>query len=207
MRRLAILGAGGHGKVVADCAELSGWDEIVFFDDNCPTKNSNAHWRTVGNSSDLLKQVKIFDGVFVAIGNNVTRCYEFYRLSEAGANIPIIIHPAATVSRYVSIGAGSVVVAGAVVNIDSKIGIGSIINTGATVGHDCFLGDFVHVCPGTNLAGEVVVSDRSWVGAGSVVRQRIKVGADVTIGAGAVVVSNIPDCCIVTGVPARPWPQ
>ena len=113
MKRLAILGAGGHGKIVAECAELSGWKTIVFFDDTSPQKTKNGHWPVVGNSSDLLEQAKDFDGVLVAIGNNTARQNELSKLSKAGANIPVVIHPSATVSRYASIGAGSVIVAGA----------------------------------------------------------------------------------------------
>ena len=203
MKRLAILGAGGHGKIVAECAELSGWKTIVFFDDTSPQKTKNGHWPVVGNSSDLLEQAKDFDGVLVAIGNNTARQNELSKLSKAGANIPVVIHPSATVSRYASIGAGSVIVAGAIINTDCKIGNGAIINTSATIDHDCLLGDFVHVCPGTNLAGGVTVGDRSWVGIGSAVRQMIKIGSDVMVGAGSVVVSDISDACVVTGVPAR----
>jgi sugar O-acyltransferase (sialic acid O-acetyltransferase NeuD family) len=203
MKRLAILGAGGHGKIVAECAELSGWKNIVFFDDTSPRKTTNGYWPVVGNSSDLLEQVKDFDGVLVAIGNNTVRQNELSKLFKAGAKIPVVIHPSAVVSRYASIDAGSVVVGGVVINTDCKIGKGAIINTSATIDHDCLLGDFVHVCPGTNLAGGVTVGDRSWVGIGSAVRQMINIGSDVMVGAGSVVVSDVSDCSVVIGVPAR----
>ena len=89
-------------------------------------------------------------------------------------------------------------------NVDSRIGIGAIINTDATVDHDCVLGSAVHVSPGAHLAGGVCVGDRSWVGIGSAVRQLARIGSDVMVGAGAAVVADIPDGCVVTGVPARP---
>jgi len=202
MKRLAILGAGGHGKVVADCADLNEWD-VVFFDDSWPSKKNNAHWPVVGNTSDLLERAKEFDGVLVAIGNNAARCGELDKLASAGANIPVLIHPSATISRHTSIGLGTIILAGTVINVDCNIGKGVIINTGSTVDHDCILGDFVHICPGTNLAGGVVVGNYSWVGIGSAVRQMIDIGSEVMVGAGAVVVSNISNSCVVTGVPAR----
>src|SRR5690606_24447728 len=203
MKRLAILGASGHGKVVADCAELSGWESVSFFDDAWPEKQSNGAWPVVGDTAALLACVTDFDGVLVAIGNNSVRAAKLRALSEQGAVLPVLVHPAAVVSRYAVIGSGSVLFAGAVVNVDCRIGIGAIINTGATVDHDCVLGDAVHVSPGAHLAGGVCIGDRSWVGIGSAVRQLARIGSDVMVGAGAAVVAGIPDGCVVTGVPAR----
>src|SRR5690554_798743 len=157
MKRLAILGASGHGKVVADCAELCGWESVSFFDDAWPGKQRNGRWPVVGDTQALLACVKDFGGVLVAIGNNQVRESKLGTLSDSGASIPVLIHPAAVVSCYAELGAGSVVFAGAVVNIDSRIGIGAIINTGATVDHDCMIGNGVHVSPGAHLAGGVCV--------------------------------------------------
>ena len=203
MRTLAILGASGHGKVVADCAELCGWQTISFFDDAWPSKHANGYWPIEGNSADLLRRVSEFDGVLVAIGNNAIREVKLLELQAAGALIPVLVHPAASVSRYSSIGNGSVVVAGAVINVDCRVGIGAIINTGSTVDHDCLLGDAVHVSPGAHLAGGVSVGDQSWVGIGSSVRQLVRIGSGVMVGAGAAVVADVLDGCTVAGVPAR----
>lgn len=203
MKRLAIMGASGHGKVVADCAELCGWGEVSFFDDCWPDKQINGAWPVVGDTSSLLARLNEFDGVIVAIGNNQVRETKLRVLSAQGAILPTLIHPSAVVSRYAVIGAGSVLFAGAVVNVDCRIGLGAIINTGATVDHDCALGNAVHVSPGAHLAGGVSVGDRSWVGIGSSVRQLVRIGCDVMVGAGSAVVSDVPDACVVTGVPAR----
>jgi len=203
LKALAILGASGHGKVVADCAELCGWQSISFFDDAWPDKQANGHWPIEGTSVDLLRRVCEFDGVLVAIGNNSVRQVKLQELHSAGALIPVLVHPSASVSRYSFIGHGSVVVAGAVVNVDCQIGIGAIINTGSTVDHDCLLGDAVHVSPGAHLAGGVSVGDKSWVGIGSSVRQLVRIGCGVMVGAGAAVVSDVPDGSTVAGVPAR----
>lgn len=203
MRRLAILGASGHGKVVADCARLCGWGEVCFFDDAWPDKRINGHWSIVGDTAVLLACVAEFDGVLVAIGHNAARKAKLHAVLEAGAIVPVLAHPSAIISQYASIGAGSVLFAGAVVNVDCKIGVGTIINTGATVDHDCTLGEAVHISPGAHLAGGVVVGDRSWVGVGAVVRQLIRIGSDVVVGAGAAVVADISDGCTVAGVPAK----
>lgn len=203
MKRLAILGASGHGKVVADCAETCGWESVRFFDDAWPDKTRNGAWPVIGHTEALLERLDEFDGVLVAIGNNRIRQTRQQLLTERGARLPVLIHPSARVSRYAMLGAGSVVFANAVVNADCQIGSAAILNTAASVDHDCLLGDAVHVSPGAHLAGGVRVGDRSWLGIGSSVIQLVHIGADVTVGAGAAVVSNIPDHFIVTGVPAR----
>ncbi|KTD24346.1 acetyltransferase [Legionella lansingensis] len=203
MKSLAILGAGGHGKVIADAALCSGWEEIVFFDDKWPALNCVGIWDVIGDSQSFSAKASCFDGVIVGIGDNAIRLNKMTHLLRDDIPLATIIHPTATVSRFTTLGQGSLVCAGAVINPDSRIGIGSIINTGATVDHDCCLGDVVHISPGANLASGVQVGDLSWVGIGSSVRQMITIGARVIVGAGAVVIKDIPDDCTVIGVPAE----
>lgn len=203
MRRLAILGASGHGKVVADTAECCGWQAVEFFDDAWPQRQANGHWCVVGDGAALLARLAEFDGVLVAIGNNSIRHAKLQELQAAGARLATLIHPSAIVSRYAAIAAGSVVFAGAVVNADVRVGHGAILNTGCSVDHDCVLDDAVHVSPGARLAGGVMVGAQSWIGIGSCVRQLIHIGRNVMIAAGAAVVSEIPDNVTVAGVPAR----
>lgn len=203
MRKLAILGASGHGKVVADAAECFGWQSIEFFDDAWPDLQDNGVWPVVGNTTALMGRLADFDGVLVAIGNNRVRHVKLVELRTAGARLATLIHPDASVSRYAVIGEGSVVFAGAVVNADASVGLGGILNTGCSVDHDCLLGEAVHISPGARLAGGVQLGDLSWVGIGASVRQMIRIGTCVVVGAGAAVVSDIPDNSIVAGVPAK----
>lgn len=203
MKRLALLGASGHGKVVADTALFLGWDEVVFFDDAWPHLTVNGHWPVVGDSKALLARLSEFEGVLVAIGHCVTRWQKHQQLQAAGARLVTIVHPRAWVSPRASVGAGSVLMAGAVVNVDAAMGEACIINTGATVDHDCQLGAAVHVSPGAHLSGNVLVGACSWVGVGAVVRQGVRIGDNVMVGAGAVVVKPVADGQTVIGVPAR----
>ena len=203
MNRLAILGASGHGKVVADTAECCGWEVIDFFDDAWPQLNSIGVWQVVGDTALLKSRMQIYDGVLVAIGNNRIRYRKLLELEEAGGRLCSLVHPAATVSRYAELKSGSVVFAGAVVNAEALIGRGAIINTGSSVDHDCVLGECVHVSPGARLAGGVKVGDLSWVGIGASVRQFVQIGTQVTVGAGAVVTADIADFLTVVGVPAK----
>jgi sugar O-acyltransferase (sialic acid O-acetyltransferase NeuD family) len=203
MNRLAILGASGHGKVVADAAALCGWGHIDFFDDAWPERTVCGVWSIVGSSAQLLAAVGTYEGVVVAIGNNAIRRVKQQQLVQAGAVMATIVHPAAVVSKHAYVGAGSVVFATAVINPFCEIGDGAILNTGCSVDHDCSLGAFVHVSPGARLAGQVQVGDESWVGIGACVRQLTSIGAHVTVGAGAAVVSAVADDLTVVGVPAR----
>ena len=203
MKKLAILGASGHGKVVADCAHSCGWDEVVFFDDAWPELSTNGHWPVAGDTARLMATLDDFDGVIVAIGNSHIRHTKLEALEQARATVVSLVHPAAFVSSHAVIGAGTVVFAGAVVNVDARLGRGVIINTGATVDHDCVLGDAVHISPGANIAGGVRVGHRSWVGIGAAVKQLVSIGDDAVVGAGAAVVRDVGDGVTVVGVPAR----
>ncbi|MDH5394510.1 MAG: acetyltransferase [Gammaproteobacteria bacterium] len=203
MKRLAILGASGHGKVVAECAQAAGWNEIVFYDDAWPECKLNGIWNVVGNTDTLFNEISDYDGVIVGIGNNIARLEKQNELSNKGALLVSVIHPSAVISQSVSMGLGSVVMPMAVINIDSELGRCCIINTAATIDHDCRLGDGVHVSPGANIAGGVVVGNCSWIGIGASVRQLVTIGDSAVIGAGATVVTDIDAHRTVVGIPAK----
>jgi sugar O-acyltransferase (sialic acid O-acetyltransferase NeuD family) len=203
MKKLAILGASGHGKVVAEIAELSGW-QVYFFDDAYPQKKEiEGVWTVQGNGVDLYQNITSYPNCVVAIGDNVIRLQKLRELESLGANFPCLFHPKAIVSQYAKIDDGTVIMANAVINPFADVGRGCIINTAATVDHDCKVSDGVHISPGANLAGEVSVGSYSWIGIGATVKQCIQIGANVIVGAGAAVVSDIPSEVTAVGVPAK----
>lgn len=206
MKRLAILGSGGHARVVAAAAEAFGWPEFSLFSDAWPDITQGP-WPVTGTGIDLEASLSEFDGVIVAIGSNSVRLEKHRRLLMRGAPLVSIIHPAATVSRYARLGIGSVVVAGAVINPGVETGEAVIINTAATVDHDCRLGDGVHIAPGAHLAGGVQIGEEAWVGIGASVKELVSIGARSKVGAGAAVVASVADDTTVIGVPARPLPK
>ncbi|MEZ9198474.1 acetyltransferase [Shewanella sp. 10N.286.54.B9] len=204
MASIAILGASGHGKVLAEIAELNGYSEVVFFDDNWPTKSQLAHWPIVGNSQHLIERLADFSACIVAIGNNKIRVTKLELLLAESAPLVSLIHPSAIISSYSTIGQGTAIMANAVVNIASEIGQGCIINTASSIDHDCVIADGVHVSPGAHLAGNIVVGEQSWIGIGSSIKQGVVIGCNVIVGAGAAVVSNISSDSTVVGIPAKP---
>jgi sugar O-acyltransferase (sialic acid O-acetyltransferase NeuD family) len=201
-RCLAIIGASGHGKVIAEIAELLGY-EVCFFDDAYPVKNNVEHWPIKGTRANLLANNESYFGAFVAIGHAATREQINNELQSHNIHTPSLVHPTAIVSQYAKISHACVIMPGAVVNAFSQIGAGSIINSNAVVEHDCKLGDCVHICPNAAVAGATTIGDRTWVGIGASVRQLINIGADVLIGAGSVVVNDTPENVTVVGIPAK----
>ena len=203
MSRLLIVGAGGHGAVVAEAAAESGdWEKIEFLDDN-PVSAQVLDYPVIGAVADLTAQLDDSTSVLIALGHNIRRLELLDRVAGAGGGLATVIHPSAQISPSVSMGAGSAVFAGAIVNARAKIGLGAILNTGATVDHDCVIGDAVHISPGANIAGEVTVGDCSWIGIGASIREGISIGRNCIVGAGAAVVSDVADGTKVGGVPAR----
>ena len=195
MNRLIIIGASGHGKVVADIAMLNGYKDIVFLDDNVNIKNCSV-WSVIGKSNEAPE-----GDIFVAVGNSDIRrrLMEFYKDKVK----PVLIHPKAVVANDVMIGEGSVVMAGAIINPGAKVGKGVIINTSSSIDHDCSVGDYCHISVDAHLCGTVIVEDNVWVGAGATVINNINICSNCTIGAGAVVVKNIDKRGVYVGVPAK----
>lgn len=202
MRKLAILGSGGHGKVCANIAEMLGYN-VSFFDDAYPSNNICGEWLVEGNKNDLKTRINDFECAFVAIGNNKIRFALQKELETTGLFITNLISPTASVDKRVVLGNGILVAGNAFINIGSIIGDGCIVNTNATIEHDCKLGGFTHISPGVSLAGEVSVGENSWVGIGSSIIQQITIGSNVTVGAGSVVIKDIHNNATVVGCPAR----
>ena len=204
MKSLLIIGAGGHGKVVAETAmSTEKWDKYAFIDEIYPKLKSVLDIPVISNSFETEEIKRSYSDVIVAIGNNKKRLQLSVQLINQGFNLVNVLHPSAIISDSAKIAQGTVIFAQSVVQANVEIGMATIINTSVTVDHDCSLGSAVHLSPGAHLGGNVVVGDESWLGLGSSVINDISIGAHVIIGAGAVVVSDIEDKVKAIGVPAK----
>lgn len=201
MRKLTIIGASGHGKVVADIARLNGYDGISFLDDNIDVKKCGKY--DVIGTTELIEQI---DGDFiVGIGNASVRKDMMERLCESNKKIVSLIHPNSVIAEDVVIGNGTVVMAGAVINPGTKIGDGAIINTCSSVDHDCVIGDYVHIAVGAHVCGTVSVGDFTWIGAGATIINNLIICNECMIGAGAVVIDDLKEKGTYIGVPVRKY--
>lgn len=204
---ICIFGASGHAKVVIDVIEREGRYRVAaLYDDNLALHGQVFFgYPILGGRDTLLAhyQQGMMTAVIVAIGNNEIRAKVAEWLKRQDVPRVSSVHPSAQIARGVKIGAGSVLMAGAIVNADAVIGDEVIINTGATVDHDNVIADAVHVAPGSHLCGHVSVGYGSFIGAGSVLIPSVHIGTNVVVGAGSTVLNNIADDQRVAGSPCR----
>ena len=199
MTALVVLGAGGHAKVVAEVATLVGHEVQAFVDEGGQRVGTVIHGIPVVGSLTDVPDLPVALG----IGDNAARLGHHRSLVAAGRTVVSLVHPSAVVSPTATLGAGTVVVAGVVINCDAQIGAAVLLNTGSSTGHDCQVGDGSHLGPGSRLAGGVVVGVGVFVGVGAVVVPLRSIGDWAVCGAGSVVVHDIEPGRIVKGVPAR----
>ena len=206
-QNLFIYGASGHAKVVIDIVERQpGLRITTVIDDNAALHGQAFFGYGISGGRETLLQMvrqRRVDGGIVAIGNNGVRASVAAWLTQSVIKRIAAIHPRAQIGRETLIGAGSVVMAGVVINSSTTIGEDVIVNTGATVDQDCVIGDAAHIAPGCHLCGNVTVGKGSLIGAGCTVIPGIKIGAGVLIGAGSTVLRDVPDGARVAGSPCR----
>ncbi len=196
--RLIIVGAGGHGKVIADNALKNGYTDINFVDDHAC--GSCMGFPIIGTAADIPGFDNGKTDFIIGIGDNETR----KRIADCcDVNWVSLVHPSAQIGAEVSLGRGTVVMAGAVINACAAVGEHCIINTGAIVEHDNVIGDYVHLSPGVKLSGSVTVGERAWIGTGACVINNIAICGRCTIGAGAVVIRNVTEQGTYVGIVSR----
>lgn len=198
-KKVMIIGASGHGKVIADIIHQSG-DKVMGFLDDDPTKKEIHQIPVLGKIEDIQKYKNNFCFI-IGIGDNQIR--KEIAESNPALNYYTAIHPTAVIGEGVRIGNGTAVMAGVVINVDADIGEHCIINTAAVIEHDCIIGDYTHVSPQACLCGNVHVGEECHIGAGVTVINNLSICLKCTIGIGAVVVSNIEKQGIYIGNPAK----
>jgi UDP-N-acetylbacillosamine N-acetyltransferase len=194
-KKIFILGAGGHGKVVGEIAFLNGFTDIIFLDDNY-TNINNYPFSIKGSIKEFDNIYNQKDAWFVGIGDNHIRKNLIEKFDHFSKNLINLIHPSAVKSNFSNYDNGICIMANAVINPGCKIKRGSIINTSASIDHDCEIGSFVHIAPNVALSGNVTVGECSFVGTGSSIHPGISIGNNVKIGVGSKIFKNISDNAI-----------
>ncbi|WP_078553416.1 acetyltransferase [Bacillus alkalicellulosilyticus] len=203
--QIAIIGNGGHGKVIRDIINsYDNYQIIGYFDDKYEDLLITDEMY-YGPIRFVEKLVDYFDDIsfVIAVGNNRIRQLIVDSLSLRNDQYISLIHKTAVISPTAQIGFGTVIMANAVVNADAQIGNHTILNTGSIVEHDATIDDFVHLCPKATITGTVHIGEGVQVGANATVVPNITIGEWSVIGAGAVVISDTPSNCTSVGVPAK----
>jgi sugar O-acyltransferase (sialic acid O-acetyltransferase NeuD family) len=195
MKKLIIIGYGGHGRSVEWIAkENKQWSEIFFLDESKSGKN------ILGKLEDRLK-FKAYD-FFVGIGDNKTRKSLQEQLISEGFNVVSIVAKNA-ITTNAKIGIGSIIMNQCLINVDSVIGNGVIINNGSIIEHDCVVQDFTHISPNVSIGGTCNIGKECWLGIGSTVINNISIMSNTIIGAGSTLISSVLASGTYVGIPAK----
>lgn len=204
-QKLIIAGCGWHAHIVAELAELTGrYSQIQLLDRDWPAKAVWGDWPVIGGF-DVLEQdlFNSTDEFFVALGDNGERLALCSQIVGNGGKLATLIHPHSFVSPRARLQDGTLICAGAIVQIYVRIGMGCIVNTGATIDHHCDLADGVHLSPGVHLSGNVRIGKGTWLGTGASVRDKLTIGENIMVGVGAAVVKDLNEEGTYSGIPAR----
>ncbi len=189
--RLLVVGAGGHGRSVAEAAELSGQFEVVgFLDDSLPAGETVLGLPVLGPVASMAHHRAAADQAIVAIGNNAVREKLMQQLTEAGFTWATVVHPRAIVSPSSVLGAGSAVMAGAIVGTEARLGVGAVVNCGAVVDHHAAVEDYGHLGVNASMAGGTLLGRGSWMQAGAALGYGVTVPSGVTLAPGEAVDST-----------------
>lgn len=204
MENIIIIGASGHAKVIIDIIEKQGKYNIVgLLDDSFDKKGTDfLGYKIIGN---VTENVIRFNSGIVAIGDNYTRYLIVSKIKSLNPSFTFVsaIHPFTAIAKHVSIGCGTVAMAGTIINNDTTIGKHCILNTKASVGHDNKVGDYVTVGPGATLGGNVTIGDFSNISIGANIKHGVSIGKETVIGAGATLLNDVPDNVVAYGTPAK----
>lgn len=207
MKKIVLIGAGGHCKVVIDIIKSTNKYEIIGITDRNVEKNNLLDIPILGDDSILeslyKKGIKHAFICIGALGDLKIRNIIYDRLKKIGFNIPVLIHKKAIVSPHSNIKSGTCVMAGAIVNSGVTIEENCIINTGSIIEHDCIIKNNVHISPKVALGGNTIIGENTHIGIGATVIHGIYIEKNVTVGAGAVVIRNIKSDNTVVGIPAE----
>lgn len=203
-KNLILLGGGGHCKSVIEVAESAGYNILGILDRPEEVGKHVLDYKVIGTDDDILHYVDKAEFVITVgfIKNPAIRIKLYNKVKEVGGKLATIIASSAHVSKYATLGEGTVIMHQAVVNAGANLGVNNIINTFANIEHDAQIGDQCHISTGTMVNGDCRVGDRCFIGSQSVLANGIEIGDDIIVGAGSLVRKNISAKGIYSGNPA-----
>ena len=203
-KNLILIGGGGHCKSVIDVAESAGYNILGVLDMPEEVGKSVLDYKVIGTDDDIPLYIEKAEFIITVgfIKNPFIRVRIYNEVIEAGGKLATIVAPSAYVSRYATLGEGTVVMHQAVVNAGAQVGTNCIINTFCNIEHDAVIGNQCHVSTGTMVNGDCKVGERVFIGSQSVLANGITVGDDIIIGAGSVVHKSISEKGMYVGNPA-----
>ena len=208
MNNIVLIGASEHAKVVMDVIEKEGKYKIYGLIDSFKPAGEKVFGYEILGTEDKLVELfssgKVTSGL-ITIGDNWTRFQMAEKVLKLLPDFQFVssVHPSANIARGVTIGVGSVLMAGVVVNSDSTIGDFCIMNTRSSLDHDSVMGDFSSLAPGATTGGKVAIGSFSVVSLGASVVHSVNIGEHTVLGAGALVLQDVPAHCVAYGVPAK----
>lgn len=207
MKNILIIGASGHAWVVADIVELQGLYRVVGLIALSPAGESKNGYEIIGRIENLPELVRrhAVEGFIAGVGDNAVRSRIVQTASELCPGLELVraVHPSSVIARSALLGAGSVIMAGAIVNPAATVGRGCILNTGSSLDHDSVMQDFSSLAPGAHVGGNCQIGAGSAICIGASVRHGIRIGAHSVLGAGATALHDVPALSVAYGTPAR----
>jgi len=197
MKSIAIIGAGGHSKVIIDLIrELNEYNVVGIYDDT--QTGYFVGIKILGKISEIDKSIENY---IIAIGNNNVR-KDIYEKNKH-LNWCTLIHPKSIISKTATIEHGTVILAGVVIQTEVHIGKHCIINTNCNIDHECKINNYCSICPGVTICGQIYIDELSFIGANSTIIQGIRIGSNCVIGAGSVIIKNVDNNSKIVGNPGR----
>lgn len=207
-KKIVVIGASGHAKVIIDIIEKEEKYDIIGLIDSYKEKGKKTFGYAILGTEEIIPELiekgNLYGGV-LAIGDNFIRKELFYKIKEIQPDFKYVnaIHPQSVIGAKVKIGKGVVIMPGVIINTLSKIDDFCILNTKSTLDHECKMRKFSSLGPGTNVGGNVIIDECTAISLGAKVIENIKIGKHSVVGAGALVIRNIGDNKIAFGIPAK----
>lgn len=202
-KNLILVGGGGHCKSVIDVAESAGYNILGILDMPEDVGKSVLAYKVIGTDDDIPQYVDKAEFMITVgfIKNPAIRIKLYNRIKEAGGKLATIVASTARVSRFATLGEGTVIMHQAFVNAGAQIGANCIINTFCNIEHDAIVGDQCHISTGTMVNGDCKVGERVFVGSQSVLANSITIGDDIIVGAASFVRKSLSEKGIYSGNP------